>query len=76
MVSVTKKVPSFLSRITLKDSVFCCYVYFQVKEVAPAARKRDARLSFAFVYPDRRGRNVIRTVSLLSFQDHGILISW
>lgn len=39
----------------------CCV--FQVKEVAPAARKRDARLSFAFVYPDRHGRNVIRTVS-------------
>jgi histone deacetylase complex subunit SAP18 len=33
-----------------------------MKEVAPAARKRDARLSFAFVYPDRRGRNVIRNV--------------
>ncbi|KAH8937895.1 hypothetical protein BDL97_16G054100 [Sphagnum fallax] len=25
----------------------------QMKEVAPAARKQDARLSFAFVYPDR-----------------------
>jgi len=35
-----------------------------VKEVAPAARKRDARLSFAFVYPDRHGRNVIRTVGM------------
>jgi histone deacetylase complex subunit SAP18 len=35
-----------------------------VKEVAPAARKRDARLSFAFVYPDLRGRNVIRTVGM------------
>eukprot|EP00246_Nothoceros_aenigmaticus_P010117 TRINITY_DN26448_c0_g1_i1.p1 TRINITY_DN26448_c0_g1~~TRINITY_DN26448_c0_g1_i1.p1 ORF type:complete len:154 (-),score=19.20 TRINITY_DN26448_c0_g1_i1:202-663(-) len=35
-----------------------------VKEVAPAARRRDARLSFAFVYPDRRGRNVIRNVGL------------
>lgn len=33
-----------------------------MKEVAPAARRRDARLSFAFVYPDRRGRNVIRNV--------------
>ncbi|EFJ11264.1 hypothetical protein SELMODRAFT_158899 [Selaginella moellendorffii] len=33
-----------------------------VKEVAPAARKRDAKLSFAFVYPDRRGRNIVRTV--------------
>ncbi|CAM6065856.1 unnamed protein product [Sphagnum tenellum] len=35
-----------------------------MKEVAPAARKRDARLSFAFVYPDRRGRNVIRNVGM------------
>lgn len=35
-----------------------------VKEVAPSARKRDARLSFAFVYPDRSGRNVIRTVGM------------
>jgi hypothetical protein len=25
----------------------------QMKEVAPAARKQDAHLSFAFVYPDR-----------------------
>ncbi|CAK9264080.1 unnamed protein product [Sphagnum jensenii] len=25
----------------------------QMKEVAPAARKQDACLSFAFVYPDR-----------------------
>lgn len=35
-----------------------------VKEVAPAARRREARLSFAFVYPDRRGRNVIRMVGV------------
>lgn len=35
-----------------------------VKEVSPSARRRDARLSFAFVYPDRRGRNVIRNVGL------------
>ncbi|KAJ7549762.1 hypothetical protein O6H91_07G067500 [Diphasiastrum complanatum] len=35
-----------------------------VKEVAPAARRRDARLSFAFVYPDRRGRNVMRSVGM------------
>nr|KJB41170.1 hypothetical protein B456_007G093600 [Gossypium raimondii] len=30
-----------------------------VKEVAPAARRRDARLSFAFVYPDKNGRFVV-----------------
>ncbi|KAL3678698.1 hypothetical protein R1sor_021654 [Riccia sorocarpa] len=35
-----------------------------VKEVSPAARRREARLSFAFVYPDRRGRNVIRNVGM------------
>ena len=33
-----------------------------VKEVQPAARRPQARLSFAFVYPDRRGRNVMRQV--------------
>lgn len=35
----------------------------QVKEVAPAARRRDARLSFAFVYPDKNGRFMVREVS-------------
>lgn len=34
-----------------------------VKEVQPAARRPSARLSFAFIYPDRRGRNVMRNVS-------------
>lgn len=33
-----------------------------VKEVQPAARRPNARLQFAFVYPDRRGRNVLRPV--------------
>lgn len=33
-----------------------------VKEVKPAARGRMTRLSFAFVYPDKRGRNVMRQV--------------
>ncbi|XP_057978531.1 histone deacetylase complex subunit SAP18 isoform X2 [Malania oleifera] len=33
-----------------------------VKEVAPAARRRDAKLSFAFVYPDKRGRFVVKEV--------------
>ncbi|KAK8943710.1 Histone deacetylase complex subunit SAP18 [Platanthera guangdongensis] len=35
-----------------------------VKEVAPAARKRDAKLSFAFVYPDKNGRFVVRPVGM------------
>ncbi|KAJ4832248.1 hypothetical protein Tsubulata_002013 [Turnera subulata] len=33
-----------------------------VKEVAPEARRRNARISFAFVYPDRNGRFVVRPV--------------
>ena len=33
-----------------------------VKEVQPAARRPQARLSYAFVYPDRRGKNVMRQV--------------
>lgn len=39
-----------------------------VKEVQPAARRPMARLSFAFVYPDRRGRNVMRQVGAASCQ--------
>ncbi|KAF6133928.1 hypothetical protein GIB67_040692 [Kingdonia uniflora] len=35
-----------------------------VKEVAPAARRRDAKLSFAFVYPDTRGRFTVRPVGM------------
>ncbi|KAL0720639.1 hypothetical protein Bca4012_035238 [Brassica carinata] len=33
-----------------------------VKEVSVAARRRDARLSFAFVYPDKNGRFIVRQV--------------
>ncbi|XP_050941865.1 histone deacetylase complex subunit SAP18 isoform X2 [Cucumis melo] len=33
-----------------------------VKEVAPEARRRNAKLSFALVYPDRHGRFVLREV--------------
>ena len=29
-----------------------------------AARRRDARLSFAFVYPDKNGRFIVRQVKL------------
>ena len=66
-------ITSFISSV-LNDKVIIVSC-FQVKEVAPSARKREARLSFAFVYPDRRGRNVIRTVShhsLLSYENHGV----
>ncbi|KAI4354945.1 hypothetical protein L6164_003766 [Bauhinia variegata] len=33
-----------------------------VKEVAPPARRRNAKLSFALVYPDKHGRFVVREV--------------
>ncbi|KAK3152264.1 hypothetical protein QOZ80_2BG0156580 [Eleusine coracana subsp. coracana] len=33
-----------------------------VKEVALSARRRNARLSFAFVYPDKNGHFVVRPV--------------
>ncbi|KAJ0047541.1 hypothetical protein Pint_15958 [Pistacia integerrima] len=35
-----------------------------VKEVASEARRRNAKLSFAFVYPDKRGRFVLRQVPI------------
>ncbi|TKY63806.1 Histone deacetylase complex subunit SAP18 [Spatholobus suberectus] len=37
-----------------------CFV--QVKEVAPAARRRNAKLSFAFVFPDKNGRFKVQEV--------------
>lgn len=51
-----------LASVVFDENHWAYYGLWQVKEVAPAALKRDARLSFAFVYPDRRGRNVIRNV--------------
>ncbi|KNA15412.1 hypothetical protein SOVF_098550 [Spinacia oleracea] len=33
-----------------------------VKEVSPAARRRDAKLSFAVVYPDKNGRMQVKKV--------------
>ena len=39
-----------------------------VKEVQPAARRSTARLDFALVYPDKRGRNVMRVVSATEWQ--------
>ncbi|GAA0150525.1 hypothetical protein Leryth_015514 [Lithospermum erythrorhizon] len=35
-----------------------------VKEVDPEARRRDAVLSFAFVYPDKLGRFVVKEVGM------------
>ncbi|MQM12032.1 hypothetical protein Taro_044945, partial [Colocasia esculenta] len=37
-----------------------------VKEVASAARRRDAKLSFAFVYPDKQGRFVVRPLCCIA----------
>jgi len=34
--------------------------------VAPAARRRNAKLSFAFVFPDKNGRFKVQEVNLLS----------
>ena len=33
-----------------------------VKEVQPAARRTTARLEFALIYPDKKGRNVLRVI--------------
>lgn len=33
-----------------------------IKSAQPAARRATARLEFALVYPDRKGRNVMRQV--------------
>ncbi|KAG7998268.1 hypothetical protein I3843_01G250400 [Carya illinoinensis] len=35
-----------------------------VKEVAPAARRKNAKLSFAFVYPDKNGRFKVKEVGM------------
>ncbi|KAK1376893.1 Sin3 associated polypeptide p [Heracleum sosnowskyi] len=37
-------------------------VFTKVKEVAPEANKKDATLSFAFVYPCKTGRLLVRKV--------------
>lgn len=34
-------------------------------QVQPAAKRINARLEFSFVYPDKRGRNVMRLVRAL-----------
>ncbi|CAN0471590.1 unnamed protein product, partial [Discosporangium mesarthrocarpum] len=33
-----------------------------IQDVVPLARRRTARLSFAFVYPDSQGRNTLKEV--------------
>jgi len=41
----------------------------QVKEVSVAARRRNARLSFAFVYPNNKGGYNVREVRLRSLHN-------
>lgn len=36
-----------------------------VKEIQPDAKQKNARLAFALVYPDRRGKNVMRQVGIV-----------
>ncbi|BBH03265.1 SIN3 associated polypeptide P18, partial [Prunus dulcis] len=43
----------------------------RVKEIAPEARRRNAKLSFAFVYPDRRGHFVVKTVGMTHSYGNG-----
>ena len=40
-----------------------------IKSAQPAARRSNARLEFALVYPDKKGRNVMRQVQCLCVQD-------
>ncbi|OMO89676.1 Sin3 associated polypeptide p18 [Corchorus capsularis] len=42
-----------------------------VKEVAPEARRKNARLSFAFVYPGKRGRFLLRQVGVTNSYGNG-----
>ncbi|KAL4621729.1 hypothetical protein ACB092_06G250500 [Castanea dentata] len=44
-----------------------------VKEVAPAARRKSARLSFAFVYPDNNGRFKVKEVGMTYSYGNGRL---
>ncbi|KAG9457810.1 hypothetical protein H6P81_002318 [Aristolochia fimbriata] len=55
---------------TWKDATLCDLTDL-VKEVAPAARRRDAKLSFAFVYPDKNGRFVVRQVGMTHSNGNG-----
>lgn len=47
-----------------------------VKEVQPAARRSTARLDFALVYPDKKGRNVMRVVRFTCLYLRKICATW
>lgn len=40
-----------------------------VKSAQPAAKRQNARLEFALVYPDKKGRNVMRQVCYFGLQN-------
>eukprot|EP01112_Ceratiomyxa_fruticulosa_P020336 TRINITY_DN6895_c0_g1_i2.p1 TRINITY_DN6895_c0_g1~~TRINITY_DN6895_c0_g1_i2.p1 ORF type:complete len:136 (-),score=24.81 TRINITY_DN6895_c0_g1_i2:67-474(-) len=42
-----------------------------IKEISFPARQRNARLNFAFIYPDPRGRNILREVGSVHSQRIG-----
>ncbi|KAG2428461.1 hypothetical protein HXX76_011580 [Chlamydomonas incerta] len=67
------KLEDFTDRTKLPDEI-AIYTWMDadlrelsdlIKEANPAARARNARMSFAFVYPDRKGRNVMRQVGVV-----------
>jgi histone deacetylase complex subunit SAP18 len=37
-----------------------------IKNVNMGARRRNARLSFSFVYPDKRGKNVMKEIGVVT----------
>ncbi|XP_020596935.1 histone deacetylase complex subunit SAP18-like [Phalaenopsis equestris] len=74
MICIFKEPKDEVQIYTWKDATFRELADL-VSEVAPAARKRDAKLSFAFVYPDKNGCFVVRPIRtsylifLLRFSD-------
>ncbi|KAJ6872703.1 hypothetical protein NC651_031736 [Populus alba x Populus x berolinensis] len=49
--------------------IMCAYIcmlsylkFLDIREVTPAAKRRNARLSFAFIFPDTSDRFVLREV--------------
>lgn len=74
-----------LLSLSLQGSNYVYFLWFihswfivfllQVKEVAPAARRKSARLSFAFVYPDNNGRFKVKEVSISPSLPHVLINS-
>ncbi|KAI7991931.1 Histone deacetylase complex subunit SAP18 [Camellia lanceoleosa] len=51
-------------------NLFAAMSALEVKEVAPEARRRDA-IVFAFVYPDKHGRFVVKEVGRMYSYPNG-----